>query len=150
MWNFFLQSRSRRNKERCQWCGNHIKTTIFLGGLFVLCLATGVFTHLYIYWTKYLVKVRPDDKVMSIGEWFQLSNCLFPMEIVVATISIFLLFFRCHSISSCYHLSRHQTRLSTAQFHSSSTIDASLSWTTAQTWRVSFGRTFHTSKILCL
>lgn len=62
-----LQGRSRRNKERCQWCGNHIKTTIFLGGLFVLCLATGVFTHLYIYWTKYLVKVRPDDKVMSIG-----------------------------------------------------------------------------------
>lgn len=58
-----LQDERRRKKQRCQWCGNHIKTTLFLGGLFVLCLATGLFTHLFIYWTKYLVKVRPDDKV---------------------------------------------------------------------------------------
>lgn len=62
-----MQEQRRRKKERCQWCGNHIKTTIVLGGLVVLCLATGLLTHLFIYWSKYLVKVRPDDKVMSIG-----------------------------------------------------------------------------------
>lgn len=61
------QGGQRSKKQSCQWCGNHIKTTIILGILFILCLSSGILTHLFIYWTKYLVKIRPDDKVMSIG-----------------------------------------------------------------------------------
>lgn len=63
----FFQGNRRKKKESCKWCGNHIKTTICLGSIIFLCVAAAILTHLFIYWNKYLVKVRPDDKVMSVG-----------------------------------------------------------------------------------
>lgn len=38
-----------------------------MGVLFILLLGGVLLTHLFIYWSKYLARVRPDDKVMSIG-----------------------------------------------------------------------------------
>lgn len=61
------QDAREKKKESCQWCGNHIKSTICLGVLFILLFAGILLTHLFIYWSKYLARVRPDDKVMSIG-----------------------------------------------------------------------------------
>lgn len=62
-----VQDPREKKKESCQWCGNHIKSTICLGVLFILLFAGILLTHLFIYWSKYLARVRPDDKVMSIG-----------------------------------------------------------------------------------
>lgn len=61
---------------------------------------------------------------------------------------------RCHSIPSCYHLPWHSRRLSTAQFHASTSGDASVPWTAAQTrwvrdliWvdLIDLNRLFHTN-----
>lgn len=65
--NARTQDAREKKKESCHWCGNHIKSTICLGVFFILLLAGILLTHLFIYWSKYLARVRPDDKVMSIG-----------------------------------------------------------------------------------
>lgn len=64
---FRIQDPREKKKQSCTWCGNHIKSTICLGVLFILLFAGILLTHLFIYWSKYLARVRPDDKVMSIG-----------------------------------------------------------------------------------
>lgn len=62
-----VQDPREKKKQSCTWCGNHIKSTICLGVLVILLFAGILLTHLFIYWSKYLARVRPDDKVMSIG-----------------------------------------------------------------------------------